>query len=102
MEHRREGEGDGYAIWMRELLGYLNRRLAAGDPLVGVPEEPEGQRRQHVATDPRVVPGIARGMQTVPLRVIQPHPRFQMGPGGGQLAGKEQDGPQGVVALSTY
>jgi hypothetical protein len=38
-------------------------------------------------------------MQTVPLRLIQPHPLFQMGPGGGQLTGKEQDGPQGVVGL---
>ena len=26
-------------------------------------------------------------------------PLFQMGPGGGQLAGKEQNGPQGVVGL---
>jgi hypothetical protein len=41
MEHRREGQGDGYAKRMRELLGYFNRHLAAGDRLVGVPEEPE-------------------------------------------------------------
>jgi hypothetical protein len=47
---------------MIELLGEVERRLAAGHRLVGVPEEPEGLRRKHAATDSRVVPDIARGM----------------------------------------
>ena len=38
-------------------------------------------------------------MQAVSLRVIQPQPLVQMGPGGGQLAAIEQNGPQSMVGL---
>ena len=38
-------------------------------------------------------------MGAVPLRLIEPQPLFQVRPGGGQLAAKEQAGPQGVVGL---
>ena len=84
---------------MGELLGQGQRRLAAGHRLVGVAEEPEGQRREHAATHPRVVPTVERGMGAVPLRIIEAHPLFQVRPGGGQLAAREQAGPQGVVRL---
>ena len=36
-------------------------------------------------------------MGVVPLRVIEPEPLFLVGPGGGELAAREQAGPQGVV-----
>ena len=84
---------------MGELLGQGQRRLAAGHRLVGVPEEPEGRRRVHAATHSGVVLAVERSMGAVPLRLIEPQPLFQVGPGGGGLAAKERGGPQGVVGL---
>src|SRR4026208_255905 len=63
---------------MIELLGEVEPYLAADHRLVRVPEKPEGLRRNHAATDPRVVPSIARGMQAVPLRLIELHSLVQM------------------------
>ena len=51
------------------------------------------------ATHPRVVPAVERGMGAVPLRLIEPQPLFLVRPGGGQLAAREQAGPQGMVGL---
>jgi hypothetical protein len=99
MEHRRKSQGDCQAEGMIELLREVERSLAVGHCLLGVPEEPAGLRRDHAATDPRVVPRIARSMQAVPLRVIEPQPLLQMWLGRDQLASIEQNSPKGVVSL---
>jgi hypothetical protein len=38
-------------------------------------------------------------MGAVPLWIIEPHALFQVRSGGGQIADREQSGPQGVVGL---
>ena len=99
MQHGSPVQGKGETQGVGELLGQGQRRLAAGHRLVGVPEEPEGRRREIAATHPRVVPAVECGMDAVPLRLIEPQPLFLVRPGGDQLAATEQAGPQGVVGL---
>ncbi len=99
MQHGSPAQGHGETQGVGELLGQGQRRLDADHRLVGVPEEPEGMRRLHAATHPRVVPAVERGMGAVPLRIIELHPLFQVWPGGSQLAAREQGGPQRVVGL---
>ncbi len=92
-------QGYGQSQGVGELLGQGQRRLAAGDRLVGVPEEPEARGGHRAATHAGIVPAVERGMGTVPLRLIEPHPLFQVGLGSRKLATKEQGGPQGMVCL---
>ena len=84
---------------MGELLGQGQRRLYAGHRLGWVPKEPESQRSKLATTHPGVVPAVEHGMGAVPLRIIEPHPLVQVGSGSGELAAKEQAGPQGVMGL---
>ena len=81
MQHGSPVQGLGQTKGVGELLGQGQRRLAAGHRLVGVPEEPEGRRGAIVAAHARVVPAVEHGMDTVPLRVIEPPPLFLVHPG---------------------
>ena len=99
MQHGSPVQGKVETRGVGELLGQGQRRLAAGQRLVGVAEEPEGRRGAIAAAHPRIVPAVERGMGAVPLRIIEPQPLFLVHPGGGQLAATEQAGPQGMVGL---
>ena len=86
------------SVEVGELLGHGQRRLAAGQRLVGVAEEPEGRRGAIAAAHSRIVPAVERGMGAVALRIIEPQPLVLVHPGGSHLAATEQAGPQGMMS----
>ena len=76
-----------------------NAALLLATAWSGYPRSQRAHPSAIAATHPRVVPAVERGMGAVPLRLIEPQPLFLVRPGGGQLAAREQAGPQGVVGL---
>src|SRR5262245_49745766 len=99
MHHGSPVQGKGETKGVGKLLGQSQRRLDTGHSLIGVPEEPEGWCRGRAATHPGVVSAVECRMSAVPLRIIELHPLFQVGPGGDQLAAKEHVCPWDVVGL---
>jgi hypothetical protein len=71
MQDGRQIQSDGQRQGVGKLLGQGQRRLAAGDRLVGVPEEPEARGGHRAATHAGIVPAVERGMGTVALRLIR-------------------------------
>src|SRR5687767_11082012 len=82
-----------------EVLGQCQGCVHPGHRLVGVAEEPEGERRLHMTTHSRVVPTVERRMGAVPLWIVELSTLFEMRPGRGRLIARQYGSPQRVVGL---
>ena len=64
--------------WVGNPLGQCQGVIAERYTLLGVPEQPLGQRTRHAGADAGIVPAIELAVEAVPLEVINPAPGLAM------------------------